>query len=407
MRKRVAGIAVAAALALAACSQPPVPAPPPGPVPPQQQPDLIGAPGPAADGPLAPRAQPDTADDLPELRVPFATWPAPGKAGTALAGWLADPWWVAGDLLIGVRKDGKTLEAVRPDGSVAWQADCQGAVRTLFWQSRDRAMLFSGHQGCLFNPATGTVLGTVAAPDPPGFHEGFDWRGDFMAIGEGVRPDSPHPGMSAAYFGTDWKAYRLDPGAGGSVTFSLLYEAKDGSRRAALGADGRMLLSWFGNHGAGRPRLFQDGQLVTNYEGLHVGAEFALDPRDDRFYFVRYAGFLEARGLDGEQLWQAPSDQYARPIVWPDDQGVVRIAVLQNGTGVYSDQGELLWRAPGWPLQITPHFLVTRRQKGQEIWLHDRAGQVVARYPPDTYLSLDRTVMVRYTDGDIQLYRLP
>lgn len=336
-------------------------------------------------------------------------WPAPGTAGTAVAGWMTDRWWETAQLLIGVQKNGETVEAIGLDGKSRWALTCGGKPNDLLLNETGRlAVLSTDRQGCLLDLAAGTVLAKL--PEVTGYVslDGLAWRGDLIAVGRDVPtgPAGPH-----GYFGTDWQVYRLTSGTTGKVDLHPLYEAKDGSRRAALSRDGKTLFSWFGNHGAGRPRLFQEGRKVTEYPGLSVGNEFFLDPRDDRYYCLGYSGVLQARSLDGQVLWQAQAAKQGFPMaVWTDAAGQVRIAVPDNGGAtVYSDQGERLWTTPGSPLfsigVAAVPYLITR--DGRDIVLYDGSGQAVARYPGAAGFTRDGKAVVRLVDRRIDLYRLP
>lgn len=351
---------------------------------------------------------PEVAHALQRLDSLVATWPIPGTPGTDLADWKSDLWWIADGLLIGVRTDEKTLEAIDPDGTVRWNLTCGATINDLVVDpTGGRALVFTAEQGWMIDLTSGALLGVGPGAGPSLWLSGFDWRDDLIAIGATVPPPAGGQGMAAAaYFGTTWEIYRIVPETGGTVRFDLLYRAGDGSRKAALGQGGELLLSWFGNHGAGRPRLFRNGAMVTEYPGLPVGSEFALDPRDDRFYFVGYEGSLQARTLGGELLWQAPADRYARPIVWADEAGAVQIAVWhQANVTVYADQGAARWGARGTPLRATARHLVVS-QEG-EVHLLDREGALVARYPSGTYLTRDGKAMVNHEGERIHLYRLP
>jgi hypothetical protein len=311
--------------------------------------------------------------------------------------------WIMTGQVLSVAPGGEALRATGPDGAVKWQMNCgDGPVTDLVFEAgARRAILFTAAQGCLFNPATGARLGTTPGSAYYASIEGFAWRGDLVAFGEDISPRDPK--LAAGYFGTNWKVYRLQPDGG----VKLLYEAKDGSRMAALSADGRTLFSWFGNHGAGRARRFRDGQLVTDYGKLvPVGAEFALDPRDDRFYLANYLGYLQAYTLEGKRLWEAPAQDLPLTL-WPGDDGRLLLVVreTENSTAVYDDQGARMWGAPGWPGLSISRFLLVRGT--YENLLCDRAGRVVARYPLNTYFTADGKALYLSTEGGVALYRLP
>jgi tetratricopeptide (TPR) repeat protein len=348
----------------------------------------------------------ESKQSVARLSAIFGRWPAPGTAGTIVAGWKADGWWATSQLLIGVRKDEETVEAIGLDGKRQWVLTCGGkAIDLAVNESGTLAMMSAGGQGCLIDLVTGTVLlkrpGVAYYPST----EGLTWRGDLIAFGENVE------GGPMGYFSTNWKVYRMNRDAAGKIDLQLIYEAMDGSRKAALSSDGKTLLSWMGNHGVGRPRLFQDGRKITEYPDIAVGEQFALDPRDDRFYFLSYGGVLQARSLGGKVLWEAQADEQSFPLLtWTDTTGRFRIAVnYQGGTAVYSDMGERLWTTPGFPLMPigvnAMHYLMTH--DGRDILIYDGSGKVVARYPSAAWFTKDGQAMVRPVGGQIYLYRLP
>ncbi|HYF91663.1 MAG TPA: hypothetical protein VD969_05425 [Symbiobacteriaceae bacterium] len=239
---------------------------------------------------------------------------------------------------------------------------------------------------------------------------GLAWRGDLVAFAEDVESPGGKGGQApSGYFGTDWKVYQIHQDTAGKAKLDLLYTALDGSRMAALSRDGKTLFSWLGNHGAGRPRLFQDGQKVTEYPGLAVGSEFALDPRDDRYYFVSYDGVIQARRLDGSVLWEdrAVTD-HAFLDLWTDDQGNVRLTVTSpGGTVIYDDHGNRLWVTPDWPVHAVGRtgvrYLLVKHDR--ETLLVDTAGRTVGRYPRASATRDGKALIVQ--GGGINLYRLP
>lgn len=340
---------------------------------------------------------------LAALRV---VWPAPGAPGTPVADWAPERWLTSSELLVGLRDGEQTIVSLGWDGKLRWSSSCGGQpISDMVWDESSRRLIaFTATQGCLIDGGTGRVL--VTTPPTANTMWGFAWRGDQLAFSAAVRPEGVPP-ESPGYFGTDWQVFRLTE-SGGVVSLEPLYTARDGSRAAALSRDGRILFSWLGNHGAGRPRLFRDGRKVTEYERLEIGAEFALDPRDDRFYFVSYDGEIQALTLDGDVLWrQQPGAMHVPFDLWPDDQGHLLIVVKLEGAGfdVYDDQGQRQWGGEGWPAAGNPLLLVARQPR--ETWLLDRQGAVVARYPYGTYFTRDGKALLRKSGRRLLLYRVP
>lgn len=347
---------------------------------------------------------------LARLDTWVGSWPMPGTPNTAVAAWSKDHRWITSQLLIGVHADGETIEAIGLDGESRWKATCGGQARDLMLnETGSLALLAATDQSCLIDLGTGQVL--FRRPGPAYYWSvgGLAWRGDLIAFAE----DAESPGGKGGppgYFGTDWKVYRFHQETNGKARLDLFYTALDGSRRAALSRDGRTLFSWMGNHGAGRPRLLQDGQKVTEYPKLAVGSEFALDPRDDRFYFVGYDGVLQARRLDGSVLWEdrAASDHPFLEL-WTDDQGNVRLTVTSpGGTVIYDDQGKRLWSTPDWPVHAVGRtgvrYLLVRHDR--EPLLVDTTGRMAGRFPGGAGATLDGKALMVPGVG-INLYRLP
>jgi len=349
---------------------------------------------------------------LARMDTLIVSWPVPGTPGTAVANWLAGYRWVTSELLIGVHTDGQTIEAVGLDGERRWSLSCGGKVVDLvFNDTGTLAMLTATDHSCLIDPANGQVLLRRSGPADFSYWEGLAWRGDLIAFGQDIQPEE-QPGIPApiGYFGTNWEVYRITRNAAGEMTLERLYTAMDGSRIAALSRDGTILFSWLGNHGSGRPRLFRNGKKVAEYPELPIGAEFSLDPRDDRFYFVSCDGVIQARRLDGSILWedQAVSDGGFLKM-WTDDKGNVRLTVTSpSGTVTYADDGTRLWSTPDWPVhpvgQTGVRYLLV--DHGRETLLVDAAGQMVGRYPSSVVPTEDGKALVS-VGASINLYRLP
>jgi tetratricopeptide (TPR) repeat protein len=344
---------------------------------------------------------------LARLGTWVGSWPMPGTPNTGVATWEKDRMWITSQLLIGIQSDGQTIEAVGLDGKSRWTVSCGGKARDLVLdETRHRAMVAATDQSCLIDLATGQVLFQHPGPAYSFSLEGLAWRGDLIAFAEDVQPAGKAP---MGYFGTDWKVYQIHRDTSGKAKLDFMYTSLDGSRMAALSRDGKTLFSWFGNHGAGRPRLFQDGQKVTEYPQLAVGAEFALDPRDDRFYFVSYTGTIQARRLDGSILWEdmsAPGHAFLE--LWTDDKSQVRLTVTSpDGTVIYDADGKRLWSTPDWPVHSVGRtgvrYLLVSHDR--ETLLVDTTGQIAGRYPGATS-TLDGKALIGPGVG-LNIYRLP
>ncbi len=332
-------------------------------------------------------------------------WPAPGAPGTPAADWSPDHLQYSSEILVGWSQDQKKLIALGRDGKVRWELACGGEqILDLVWdKTQSRAIAFTVKQGCLVDAATGRQLAITPPTSEPMW--GFVWQGDLLAFSEDVRPANLPEGMPG-YFGTDWQVHRLTE-SGGKVSLQHLYTARDGSRTGALSKDGKVFFSWMGNHGAGRPRLFIDGKMITQYENLAVGAEFALDPRDDRLYFVSYDGVVQAFTLEGKLLWQEAGARHSPLDVWQDEQGnlsiIVRNKEYNDGFTVYNDKGQVQWRGPGWGGPVDANHLMS--SDGRETLLLDRQGNVLGRYPLGTFITPDGKAMMRGTGKRFLIYR--
>lgn len=344
---------------------------------------------------------------LARLDTWVGSWPTPGTPNTGVANWSRDRFWITSQLLIGIQPDGQTFEAVGLDGRSRWTVSCGGTATNLVLdETGSQAMLAATDQSCLIDLASGHVLLQRPGAAQFGSIGGLAWRGDLIAFAEDVQPaDKPPMG----YFGTDWKVYQFQRDTGGNLKLDLLYTALDGSRMAALSRNGRTLFSWLGNHGAGRPRLFQDGQKVIEYPELAAGDQFALDPRDDRFYSVIYNGTIQARRLDGSILWEdMAATGYAFLELWTDDKANVRLTVTSpSGTFIYDADGKRLWSTPDWPVHAVGRtevrYLLVSHDR--DTLLVDTTGRTVGRYPGATS-TLDGKALIGPGVG-INLYRLP
>lgn len=353
----------------------------------------------------------DAKQALARIDTLVGSWPMPGTPNTAVETWSKESMWITSQMLIGIQSDGQTIEAMGLDGQSRWKVSCGGkAVDLVLNETGSLAILAATDRSCLIDLATGRVL--FQRPGAAYYWSivGLAWRGDLIAFAEDVQPAGGTGGqVPMGYFGTNWKVYQFKRDTTDKPKLLPLYTALDGSRRAALSRDGQTLFSWLGNHGAGRPRLLQDGQKVTEYPGLAVGAEFALDPRDDRFYFVSYDGVIQARRLDGSTLWEdkATTDRGFLDL-WTDDKGNVRITVTSpKGTVIYDDDGKRLWSTPDWPVHAVGRtgvrYLLVSHDR--ETLLVDATGRLVGRYPGATP-TRDGKALIG-AGVVINLYRLP